>query len=142
MFFSITKTTAWPGVLCGSKGNISYNNSPSICAEARALLRASVLDFEEVEGLLLNDMIIFSRAHLLLIGNRQPFERHKTVGDATAAIVLQHHCSYMQSLLCTALNAIELKRDKSGNQREENCGVVRGGDPCEDLVSAGVGEGV
>jgi hypothetical protein len=90
----------------------------------------------------LYDMLIFSRAHLLLIGNRKPFERHKTAGDATAAVVIQHHCSYMQSLLCTALNAIELKRNKWGNQRAENCGVVWGGDPCEDLGPAGVGEGV
>jgi hypothetical protein len=30
----------------------------------------------------------------------------KIAGDATTVVVIQHHCSYMQSLLCTALGAI------------------------------------
>lgn len=66
----------------------------------------------------------------------------KTAGDATSVVVIQHHCSYMQSLLCTALDAIELKRMKWGNQRTENGGFVRGGDSWENLGLAEVGEWV
>jgi hypothetical protein len=50
--------------------------------------------------------------------------------------------SNMQSLLCTALDAIELKRMKCGNQRTENGGLVRGGDSWENLGLAEVGEWV
>jgi hypothetical protein len=89
LFFRITttKTMASPAVLCGSKGSISYNNRPPICAKARTLIATSVLAFEEIEGLLLYDMLIFSRAHLFLIRNRKPFERHKTAGDATVVVI-------------------------------------------------------
>jgi hypothetical protein len=48
----------------------------------------------------------------------------------------------MQSLLCTALDAIELKRMKWGNQRTENGGLVRGGDSWENLGLEEVGEWV
>jgi hypothetical protein len=48
----------------------------------------------------------------------------------------------MQSLLCTALDAIELKRMKWGNQRTENGGLVRVGDSWENLGLAEVGEWV
>jgi hypothetical protein len=66
----------------------------------------------------------------------------KTAGDATVVVVIQHHCSTMQSMLCTALDAIELKRMKWGNQRKENGGLVRGGDSWENLGVAEVGEWV
>ena len=66
----------------------------------------------------------------------------KSAGDATAVVVIQHNCSNMQSLLCTALDAIELKRMKWGNQRTENGGLVRGGDSWENLGLAEVGEWV
>ena len=78
-------------LMCFKGRHIIQQSPADMCKSlntGRTLIATSVLAFEEIEGLLLYDMLIFSRAHLFLIRNRKPFERHKTAGDATAFVVM------------------------------------------------------